>query len=120
MADIVDPTQIFDLALGELEKAHIAKIDSNIPPPNAPSTIKKKKSSHTLIDSGDARNHITHKIRREGNQLIGEEGWFDEEIAEYMEKNEYGIGVPERSTLRAAWDDKIEQIMEDLDTQKNF
>lgn len=109
-----DPIQIFDQALGELENKVVEKIDSNIPPPNAPSTIKKKKSSHTLIDTGEARKHVTHQLTREGDKVTGEVGWFDEKIAAYMEKNEFGFGVPERSSLRAAWDENIEQITDDL------
>ena len=36
----------------------IKSIDSNIPPPNSEKTIKKKGSSHTLIDTGTMRNSI--------------------------------------------------------------
>lgn len=38
------------------------KISSNIPPENAPSTIKKKGSSATLIDTGRLRQSITYKV----------------------------------------------------------
>jgi phage gpG-like protein len=37
-------------------------ITDGIPPPNAESTIKKKKSSHPLIDTGILRNSITYKF----------------------------------------------------------
>lgn len=37
--------------------------------PNAPSTIKKKKSSRPLIDTGQLRNSITYVIRRGGRLL---------------------------------------------------
>ena len=39
------------------------KIDTNIPPPNAPATIAKKGSSHTLIDTGAMKNSIHYIIR---------------------------------------------------------
>jgi hypothetical protein len=44
----------------------IAKIDSNINPPNAPSTIKKKGMSKnkTLIDTGILRSSIEARIER--------------------------------------------------------
>lgn len=37
-------------------------IDSNIPPPNKPSTVKKKGSSHTLIDTGTLRSSIQYEV----------------------------------------------------------
>lgn len=39
-----------------------AKIGSNIPPPNAQSTIDRKGSSATLIDTGAMRQAITHEV----------------------------------------------------------
>ena len=38
------------------------KISDNVPPPNAPSTIKKKGSSRTLIDSGAMRQSVTYEV----------------------------------------------------------
>lgn len=39
------------------------KIDTNIPPPNAPATIEAKGSSHTLIDTGAMKNSIHYIVR---------------------------------------------------------
>jgi len=39
------------------------KIDTNVPPPNAPATIAAKGSSHTLIDTGAMRASIRYIIR---------------------------------------------------------
>lgn len=39
------------------------KIDTNIPPPNAPATIEQKGSSHTLIDTGAMKNSIHYIVR---------------------------------------------------------
>ncbi len=39
------------------------EINSNIQPANAPSTIRQKKSSRTLVDSGRLRSSITYEIR---------------------------------------------------------
>ncbi len=40
----------------------IESITDGIPPPNAKSTIKKKKSSKPLIDTGTLRNSISYKF----------------------------------------------------------
>lgn len=39
------------------------EIESSVPPPNAPSTIARKGSSHTLIDSGQMKNSLDWEIR---------------------------------------------------------
>ena len=43
----------------------IKTISDFVPPPNAESTIKKKKSSQTLIDTGLLRNSISYKFADE-------------------------------------------------------
>ena len=40
-----------------------ARISASIPPPNAPSTIKKKGSSTPLIDSGVLRSSVTYQVK---------------------------------------------------------
>lgn len=40
------------------------RIADGIPPPNAPSTIRRKKSSKPLIDTGQLRNAITYTVER--------------------------------------------------------
>jgi len=77
-------------ALLKIEKAVVDEINSGVPPPNAPSTIKAKNSSKTLVDSGEMRNHVDHKITGEGILLRGEVGFFDEKNAEKAQWNEYG------------------------------
>lgn len=39
-------------------------ISNNLPPPNAESTIRKKSSSKTLIDSGAMRNAINYRVKK--------------------------------------------------------
>ena len=39
------------------------KIGSNIQPPNHPETIRRKKSSRTLIDNGDMINSVHYVVR---------------------------------------------------------
>lgn len=45
--------------VGEIQK----RIAKGIPPPNAESTIARKGSSTPLIDTGQLRSSITHKVR---------------------------------------------------------
>lgn len=44
--------------VGEIQQG----IADRVPPPNAPSTIKKKGSDVPLIDTGQLRSAITHKV----------------------------------------------------------
>lgn len=51
--------------------AHLAgkvqeKISSGVPPENAPSTIRAKGSSRTLVDTGQLRQSITYEVHPEG------------------------------------------------------
>ena len=47
-----------------MKKSIQDSIDSDIPPPNSPETIKRKKSSHTLIDTGTLRNSVQSEVIR--------------------------------------------------------
>ena len=50
--------------LGMYHQKHIKeKIGSNIQPPNHPETIRRKKSSRTLIDNGDMLNSVHYVVR---------------------------------------------------------
>ncbi len=54
------------LETGMIIKRDIQRsIDSNIPPPNAKSTVKKKGSTHTLIDTGTLRNSVQIEVIRD-------------------------------------------------------
>lgn len=94
-------------ALLKIEKAVVDEINSGVPPPNAPSTIKAKKSSKTLIDSGKMRQHVDHKITGEGLNLRGSVGFFDEENAKKARINEDGTKdgrIPPRPFLVPGFD----------------
>ena len=94
-------------ALLKIEKAVVDEINSGVPPPNAPSTIKRKKSSKTLIDSGKMRQHVDHKITGEGLNLKGSVGFFDEENAKKARINEEGTKdgrIPPRPFLVPGFD----------------
>lgn len=43
---------------GEIQK----NISEGVPPPNAPSTIKKKGSSTPLVDTGQLRSSVTYRV----------------------------------------------------------
>ena len=50
--------------LGEVAaKQMVSRINEGIPPPNMPSTIRKKKSSKPLIDTGQMKGAITFKVK---------------------------------------------------------
>lgn len=55
-----------EVALGKLGLVVARKIQeqirSNVPPPNAESTVERKGSSATLIDTGQLRQSIRHKV----------------------------------------------------------
>jgi len=94
-------------ALLKIEKAVVDEINSGVPPPNAPSTIKRKKSSKTLIDTGKMRQHVDHKITGEGLNLKGSVGFFDEENAKKARINEEGTKdgrIPPRPFLVPGFD----------------
>lgn len=42
----------------------VQTINTGVPPSNAPATIARKGSSHTLIDEGRLRQSIDHEVRR--------------------------------------------------------
>ena len=128
--------KIADFLGMELENRIRLKILSNIPPPNAPSTIEKKGSSHTLIDSGIMLGSVSHQVTGSENLITVTSGILDDgEIAMYAASNEYGIQrtiiaknkdnesemhqgmtlfiIPERSFIRSTFDECFDsELME--------
>lgn len=125
----------------DLRNKIVQKINSNIPPPNAPSTVKKKKSSKTLIDNANLLNSIdTQLISEDGDNVEIATGVFDEGVATYAIANEFGavikktstntfsdnpnemhqgytsttIVIPERSFMRTAYDENVDEIVNNL------
>jgi len=50
--------------LGEKARADVRKtIRSDVPPPNAPATLRRKKSTKTLVDTGQLSQSITYEVR---------------------------------------------------------
>ena len=102
-------------ALTKIENAIVKKILSNVPPPNAPSTIRQKGSSKTLVDTSEMVGHVTHRQTDKGGDIIGEVGIFDSKIAERARYNEYGTrDIPARPFLRPAFDETAPKAAEDM------
>lgn len=63
---VLDGKLSTETALGRLGLSAARKIQeqirSNVPPPNAPSTVRAKGSSKTLINTGQLRQSIRHKV----------------------------------------------------------
>lgn len=101
----------------DLENKIRNKILSNVPPANAPSTIKKKKSSHTLVDTGQLLNSVSHRVDIINNNEQLTCGIIEEEVAKYAAANEWGVKprnkkgtggdswfIPPRSFIRSTFD----------------
>ena len=101
----------------KIENAIRLKILSNIPPPNAASTIKTKGSSHTLIDTGEMLESVSHEVEFPDPELLTiKAGIFEEGIAEYACYNEYGTNdIPTRSFIRSTYDEIFDsQLMPEI------
>jgi len=130
----------------ELRNLMVKKIydGEGIPPPNAPSTIKSKGSSHTLIDNSTLVTSIDVFEEDIGTDYMVRVGIEEEGVAEYAAANEYGVAwenrpkkrirfepneqssveenkawfIPPRSFMRSTYDENIEQIV--IDVQNEF
>lgn len=112
MIDLKGP---HEKALIKIENAVVKKILSNVPPPNATSTIRQKGSSKTLVDTGEMVGHVTHRQTIEGGQIVGEIGIFDPEVAKRARYNEYGTrDIPARPFLRPAFDETAPKAAEEM------
>jgi len=101
----------------KIENAIRIKILSNVPPPNAASTIKAKGSSHTLIDTGEMLESVSHEVDFSNPELLTiKAGIFEEGIAEYACYNEYGTNdIPTRSFIRSTYDEIFDsQLMPEI------
>lgn len=115
MSEIVTFDMIVDDIGMSLENGIRSKTLSNVPPPNALSTIKAKGSSHTLIDTATMLGSIEHTTEINQDNIIITAGILqDDEIAKIACYNEYGtFHIPERSFIRSTFDEIFDsQIME--------
>ena len=89
-----------------------ARIDSGVPPPNAPATIMKKGHDLTLRDSWAYRESI--EVRVTPTEL--EVGVFDPEIARYVFWNEHGTKtIPPRPVFGPVADGPGEEYLDELE-----
>jgi hypothetical protein len=101
-------------AIGNKYKAALeARIDSGVPPPNAPATIMKKGHDLTLRDSWAYRSSIEVHT---GPDFV-EVGIFDPKIGEYVFANEHGTKtIPARPVFGPVADGPGEQFLDELET----
>ncbi len=100
---------------GEKYKTAIeARIDSGVPPPNAPRTIMKKGHGLTLRDTWAYRESIEVHTSPDGDGV--EVGVFDPKIGEYVYWNEHGTKrIPPRPVFGPVADGPGEQILDELE-----
>jgi hypothetical protein len=105
----IDFTGPHERALTKIETAIVEKALSNIPPPNAESTVKAKKSSKTLVDSGEMIGHITHRQTVVEGDIVGEVGIFNEELAKRAHYLEEGVIWGHRPVVKADAENREEE-----------
>lgn len=98
---------------GEKYKAAIeARIDSGVPPPNAPYTIMKKGHGLTLRETWAYRESIEVRV----NPSEAEIGVFNPKIAAYVYWNEHGTSrIPPRPVFGPVSDGPGEKILDELE-----
>lgn len=90
-----------------------ARIDSGVPPPNAPRTIMKKGHDLTLRDTWAYRNSIEVHAGPDSVEV----GIFDPKIGEYVFANEHGTKtIPPRPVFGPVADGPGEQFLDELET----
>jgi hypothetical protein len=94
------------------KKAIEDRIDSGVPPPNAPYTIMKKGHDLTLRDTWAYRESIEVHTDTESVEI----GVFDPKIAEYVYWNEHGTKtIPPRPVFGPVADGPGEQFLDELE-----
>jgi len=96
----------------KFKKAIEDRIDSGVPPPNAPYTILKKGHDLTLRDTWAYRESIEVHTDTESVEI----GVFDPKIAEYVYWNEHGTKtIPPRPVFGPVADGPGEQFLDELE-----
>lgn len=100
---------------GQKYKAAIeARIDSGVPPPNAPYTIMKKGHDLTLRETWAYRESI--EIHATSNEA--EIGVFNPTVARYVYWNEHGTKrIPPRPVFGPVADGPGEQFLDELEEE---
>lgn len=123
-----DIAQELDRLGSKFDAAIVGRIYAGVPPPNAPATILKKKSSKPLIDKGDLVGAVAHQVRVDADQVELKVGIFDPVVAETAAYNEFGVPgnmegteaqpgqrIPTRSFLRATFDEEGDSLMSEFE-----
>ncbi len=88
-------------------------------PPLKPETIRRKKSSRPLIDTGKLRNSITHKVEADRNRvLVGVFGEYAV-VAAVHEFGAPGKNIPERGYIRPTFDEKKDEVRRLIESEVN-
>jgi hypothetical protein len=108
---------LFSRTVNEIKNEVVLAYYSNTPPPNAPSTIAKKGSDRTLIDTGEMVGSIETRIEETETKLIGEVGIFDPLIADRARWNEGGTArIPPRPVWGPVMDGPGDRILRELES----
>ena len=108
----LDFTEELDAVGQKYKKAIEDRIDSGVPPPNAPSTIMKKGHDLTLRDTWAYRESIEVHTDPESVEI----GVFDPKIAEYVYWNEHGTKtIPPRPVFGPVADGPGELFLDELE-----
>jgi len=109
---MIDFTPELETAGQKFKTAIEARIDSGVPPPNAPATIMKKGHDLTLRDTWAYRESIEVRASPDGAEI----GVFDPKIGEYVHWNEHGTKrIPPRPVFGPVADGPGEQILDELE-----
>lgn len=96
----------------KLRELMVARIDSNVPPPNAPATVRRKGHGLTLRDTFAYRESIEC---RTGESFV-EVGVFDPDVARYVFYNEHGTSrIPPRPVFGPVFDGPGQKVIEELE-----
>jgi len=107
-----DFSKELDVAGQKYKVALEARIDSGVPPPNAPATIMKKGHDLTLRETWAYRESI--EVHTDPASV--EIGVFDPKIAEYVYFNEHGTKtIPPRPVFGPVADGPGEQFLDELE-----
>ena len=108
----LDFTEELNAAGQKYKVALEARIDSGVPPPNAPATIMKKGHDLTLRDTWAYRESIEVHTDPESVEI----GVFDPKIAEYVYWNEHGTKtIPPRPVFGPVADGPGERFLDELE-----
>ncbi len=108
----IDFTPELEVAARKYKAAIEERIDSGVPPPNAPSTIMRKGHDLTLRDTWAYRESIEARVTAEDAEI----GVFDPKIAKYVFWNEHGTKlIPPRPVFGPVADGPGEQILDELE-----